>query len=137
MTSTFFTTGTETQLAYCIILETSFTIVAVNMPSLWYYTAGIKPESVLRSVRSLVSLGSGRGSQNNSFKEIGTSTNKATQKDVTRSRQSLDTQNSTSSIKPWSTPVVETYAMSDMDRTTPSTKDIHVERDFRLGEDQV
>ena len=34
----------NTQLAYYIMLEAGFTIVAVNLPSLWYFTAGITPE---------------------------------------------------------------------------------------------
>ena len=39
------------------------TIIAVNLPSLWYFLAGVSPERVLRSVRSMVSIISGHSSQ--------------------------------------------------------------------------
>ncbi|CAF9921783.1 MAG: hypothetical protein GOMPHAMPRED_002398 [Gomphillus americanus] len=57
-----------------IVLEAGFTIVAANLPSLWYFTTGVTPAGVLRSVRSLVSLGSSNKSKgsktegNSSFK---------------------------------------------------------------------
>ena len=64
----------NTQWQYFIVLEAGFTIVAANLPSLWYFTTGVTPAGVLRSVRSLVSLGSSNKSKgsktegNSSFK---------------------------------------------------------------------
>jgi hypothetical protein len=100
-------------------MEAGFIVVAINIPYFWYYTYGIKPESILRSVQSLVSLGSSRSSHNNSSKEIHGSAQQNT-KEATWSGQSLDN-NSVSSTKPWTTPADETYAMGDMSKTPPSS----------------
>lgn len=42
------------------MLETGFTLIAVNLPSLWSIFSQFSPESIVRSVRSLISLGSTR-----------------------------------------------------------------------------
>ena len=44
----------------------------MNLPSLWYHLAGVSPERILRSVRSLVSLGSNRSSGGSLNKDSGT-----------------------------------------------------------------
>jgi hypothetical protein len=43
-------------MAFIYVLEGGFTILAANLPSLWYFGSQIKPENVLRSIRSIVSL---------------------------------------------------------------------------------
>lgn len=40
------------------MLETGFTLIAVNLPSFWSIVSKVSAESIIRSVRSLVSLGS-------------------------------------------------------------------------------
>ena len=50
----------NTKAIYLSVLETGLCLVAVNLPSLWFLFSKIKPESVLRSVRSMISLGSNR-----------------------------------------------------------------------------
>jgi hypothetical protein len=111
----------NTSWAYYVILEAGLTIIAVNLPSLWYYVNGVTPDRVLRSVRSVLSLGSGRGSQT-SFKS-GNSTTKQTTGQGVKRGQSLDTNSAHSDLvdrgdQPFpyhskATPV-ETYAMTDM-----------------------
>ncbi|TAQ87879.1 hypothetical protein B7494_g3794 [Chlorociboria aeruginascens] len=128
---------TQTRLAYCIILETGFTIVAMNLPSLWYYMAGITPESIIRSVRSLVSLSSGHDSQNNSFKQIRTPTGKSSV-DAVHTGRALDT-TSASSIKLGSASTVESYAMTDLDiKSMPKgVEGIRIDLNFYRTEDPV
>lgn len=126
----------NTQLAYYIILEAGFTIVAVNLPSLWYFMAGVTPERVLRSVRSLVSLGSGRGSQDGtSIQGSKTSGTKAT-----RDPRSLESNSSHSSlVKNGSRTGVESYAMADLPvkTTTVDANGIQVDRNFNRTVEQV
>ena len=59
-----FLTESNVSGAFFQILEAGLVIIAVNLPSLWYYVAGVTPDRVLRSVRSMLSLRSPRGSQN-------------------------------------------------------------------------
>ena len=47
---------------YFNMLEAGISLTAVNFPSLWLYFTNILPETFLRSVRSVLSLGSTRGS---------------------------------------------------------------------------
>ena len=44
------------------MLETGMSLVAVNLPSLWLLCTSVIPEKVVRSVRSILSLPSQRGS---------------------------------------------------------------------------
>lgn len=53
----------DTRLAFYVILEAGMNLIAVNLPSLWYFVAGVSPEGIVRSVRSILSLRSPRGSQ--------------------------------------------------------------------------
>lgn len=46
----------ETKAIYLSVLETGLSCIAVNLPSLWFLRTKVKPESVLRSVRSMISL---------------------------------------------------------------------------------
>ncbi|KAF4628103.1 hypothetical protein G7Y89_g10045 [Cudoniella acicularis] len=46
----------DTQAIWFSMLETGFTIIAVNLPSLWSMIAKLSPESIIRSVRSIISL---------------------------------------------------------------------------------
>jgi hypothetical protein len=87
-----FHTESKTQWTYYVILEAGLTIVAVNLPSLWYYLAGSTPERVLRSVRSILSLGSNRGSQGSVKK--GSRTGKPAAENGSTREQSLDTNSS-------------------------------------------
>lgn len=119
-----------------MILEAGFTIVAVNLPSLWYFTAGVSPDRVLRSIRSLASLHSGRSSYDSAkgSKNIV----EPTTRDTSAGGQSLDT---TSSIlnKNGSEPVVESYAMTDLLHPNFQGKSdgIHIERQSHRSEEQV
>ncbi|KAF4629735.1 hypothetical protein G7Y89_g8416 [Cudoniella acicularis] len=126
----------NTQLAYYIVLEAGFTIVAVNLPSLWYFMAGITPKRVLHSVRSLVSIGSGRGSQDGtSIKGSKTSGTKAT-----RDPRSLKSNSSHSPlVKKSSGTGVESYAMADLPAktTTVDANGIQVDRNFNRTVEQV
>ena len=56
----------NTTLLYFMLLEAHLTLIAVSLPSLWYFVSGKTPERVLRSIRSMVSLRSERstGSKN-------------------------------------------------------------------------
>jgi len=55
----------DTQAIWFSMLETGFTLIAVNLPSLWSIVSKVSPESIVRSVRSILSLTSLRseGSQ--------------------------------------------------------------------------
>lgn len=121
--------GTETQLAYCIILEAGCTIIAVNMPSLWYYMSGISPESIVRSVRSLVSLGSGHSSQQNSSKHMD---------NPACTRRSFDTSFSTS-MKPGSASAVESFPMNKLGNKLgqDGVEEVPFDRGFRPIADEV
>ena len=46
----------ETQAIYLSVLEAGMSLVAVNLPSVWFLFAQITPEKILRSVRSMISL---------------------------------------------------------------------------------
>ena len=50
----------NTKAIYLSVLETGLCLIAVNLPSLWFLFSKVKPESVLRSVRSMISLRSNR-----------------------------------------------------------------------------
>lgn len=51
----------DTEILFWSMLEGGLALIAVNLPSIWGLFTKISPEAVLRSVRSVVSLGS-RGS---------------------------------------------------------------------------
>lgn len=53
-------TVVNTKAIYLSVLETGLSLIAVNLPSLWYLLTKVKPESILRSVRSMISLRSQR-----------------------------------------------------------------------------
>ena len=128
-------TETNTQMAYYAILEAGFTIVTVNLPSLWYFTTGITPERVLRSVRSIISLGS-RGSHSHARSK----TSLHQQVRDPAEGQSMDTGSSRSNLtKLGPSSVVESYAMTDMN-VNPVENDangIRVERNFQRAEARV
>ncbi len=46
----------NTKAIYLFTLEAGLSLIAVNLPSLWFLRNKVSPESVLRSVRSMVSL---------------------------------------------------------------------------------
>ena len=48
----------DTQVLFWSVLEAGLGLIAVNLPSIWGLLTKVSPEAVLRSVRSLVSLGS-------------------------------------------------------------------------------
>ena len=50
----------NTKAIYLSVLETGLSLIAVNLPSLWFLFSEVSPERVLRSVRSMISLGSDR-----------------------------------------------------------------------------
>ena len=52
----------DIRLVFYIVLKARMNLMAVNLPSLWHFTAG-SPRDVLRSVLSILSLLSARGSQ--------------------------------------------------------------------------
>ena len=53
----------DTAEVYWSILEAGLCLLAVNLPSLWYYRHKLSPESVLASIRSAISLRSLRSNQ--------------------------------------------------------------------------
>ncbi|CAG8970975.1 hypothetical protein HYALB_00007643 [Hymenoscyphus albidus] len=125
---------TNTQNAYYMILEAGFSIVAVNLPSLWYFTVGVAPERVLGSVRSMASLNSGRSLQDSS-KRTRTVEDHVT-RDASSGERSLD--NSASILnKHGADTVVETYDMVDVESGLRNPDGIHVERNFHRSEAQV
>lgn len=63
----------QTRAAYMTMLEQGISLVAVNLPSLWFLLNKITPEKALRSVRSVFSLSSirsNRSSANTVPKEL-------------------------------------------------------------------
>ena len=40
------------------VLEAGMSLIAVNLPSLWYFHNNVTPEKIIRSIRSIASLGS-------------------------------------------------------------------------------
>lgn len=120
-------------MAYYAILEAGFTIVTVNLPSLWYFLAGVTPERVVRSVRSLVSLGSGRGSQG-SHGASKTSVHQVTRDPATG--RSLDTNSSRSNLTKNG---VESIVMTDVGVPPPinDVDGIRVEHKYQRTEEQV
>lgn len=105
-----------------MILEAGFMIVSVNLPSLWYFLAGVTPERVLRSVRSLVSLGSRGGSQSSSIKGSKAASVDKTSRNLTAAERSLDTSSLRSIlIKEGTSIEVESYPMTDID-TRPTAE---------------
>jgi len=137
--STILHAESNTQVAYFLILETGMTILAVNMPSLWYFLAGVTPEHVLRSVRSLVSLASGRSSTRGGSSKGSKASIQKTSRDATTAR-SIDTTSSQSYLtNPGSTSKVETFAMTEMPVKLNSNdpEGIHVDRNFHRVEEQA
>ncbi|TAQ83652.1 hypothetical protein B7494_g8026 [Chlorociboria aeruginascens] len=129
----------NTQVAYFLILETGMTILAVNMPSLWYYHAGVTPERVLRSVRSIVSLASGRASTRGESTKGSKRSIDQTARDAVTAR-SIDTTSSRSNLtKHGSTSEVETYAMADLPikHTIQDPEGIRVDRNFHRVEEKI
>lgn len=51
-----YVTVVNTKAIYLSVLEAGLSLIAVNLPSLWCLLNKVKPESVLRSVRSIISL---------------------------------------------------------------------------------
>jgi hypothetical protein len=134
--------GTEsnTSWTYFIILEAGLTIVAANMPTLWCYIVGIIPERVLRSTRSIISLGSRDGSQPRI---------RIDDRDVvnnTKTAQSLETNSLSSRFAYPKGRSVESHAMVDLpsksnsvenDSTTLAKDGIHLNHSIHRTEEQV
>lgn len=120
----------NTQIVYYAILEAAFNIVAINGPSLWYLVAGVPPERVLHSIRSIISLGSGHrpDSSKSSVERTTCDAAPGHKLDDTDSSPSIPVKNG-----------VETYAMADLSAVT-STKGgqgvIVVDREFRREVEQ-
>ena len=57
----------NTETIYLAVLECGLSLIAANLPSLWYLVSHISPEKMLRSLQSIISLrfkrsaGSGHG----------------------------------------------------------------------------
>ncbi|TAQ89241.1 hypothetical protein B7494_g2429 [Chlorociboria aeruginascens] len=123
----------NTTCAYLIILEAGMTIIAVNLPSLWYYTLIMTRENFFR----LTSFGSARGSQR--FKRSNPSDYPTTGNQSTGewplgngSTENLNLDRSVQGS-------METYAMSAMDQRSmaEATMGIRVERTFMRIEEEV
>lgn len=126
-------TESNTQAGYYAFLEAGLSVVSINMPSLWYFAAGVTPERVLRSVRSIISLGS-RPSQG-SHGASKTSVNR-TGRDLEGGR-SMETNSSRSNLTKNG---VESYAMADIEPIPPvphSENSIGVERTFVRTEEHA
>ncbi|KAI1316747.1 hypothetical protein F5Y16DRAFT_406799 [Xylariaceae sp. FL0255] len=55
--------GAGTQAIYFAMLEAGVSLIAVNLPTLWFLCVSVKPDSLIRSIRSMLSLpslGNGR-----------------------------------------------------------------------------
>jgi hypothetical protein len=143
----FFNAESNTSWAYFVILEAGLTIIAVNLPSLWYYLAGVTPEGVLRSIRSVISLGSGRGGSQSSLKTGKPESEHATE-NKSKWRASRETNSSHSNMVDRGehhhletypkdvTSVVETYAMTDspgQQRRTSDTEPTIAQADQQEG----
>jgi hypothetical protein len=58
----------DTKAEFFTLLEVGMACIAVNLPSLWFLVSKVTPESVLRSIRSMISLASIRsGGSNKSY----------------------------------------------------------------------
>ncbi len=58
----------NTKAIYLSTLEAGLSLIAVNLPSLWFLRKNVSPESVLRSVRSMISLRSNRSATSSESK---------------------------------------------------------------------
>ncbi|APA10337.1 hypothetical protein sscle_06g051070 [Sclerotinia sclerotiorum 1980 UF-70] len=95
-------------------IGSGLTIIAVNLPSLWYYLAGVNPEHVLRTVRSVISLRSIRSGSQSSSKSANDFENKSGTGSGSKREQSLDTNSSSSYLTYSKGKTVEAYTMVDM-----------------------
>ena len=124
-------TESNTQIAYFNILEAGMTIVAVNLPSLWYYMKHSSPEGVLRSVRSKLSIGSHRSSHE--------SGRDSTDSGHQRGGQSVDTNSYRSDFVESAKTLTEAYALTDIVAapTPQASEDIYVNHSFQRTEEPV
>ena len=129
------TLESSTQLAYFNILEAGMVIIAVNLPSLWYYVNNVTPKSVLRSVRSFLSLGSQRTTSHNSTQLD----SKPTLVKVNKSGQSVYTNSSASDLVDGdgAKGQVEVFALADLEAGRLEGRVIRVERSLEMREEHV
>ena len=80
---------TNTTQTFMWILEAGFALIAVNMPSLWWLRHKVKPEEVLKSVRSIFSLRSFRSNCSSLVRRRHTSQNAEHDLDVREERRNV------------------------------------------------
>lgn len=129
----------NTQVAYYLILETGMTILAVNMPTLWYFRAGVTPEHIVRSIRSIVSLASIRSSTRGDSIKGGKASIQKNSRDETTSKSMDSTLSGSEFINHGSTSKIEAIAMADVPARSPADdpKQIHVGSSFQRVEEEV
>lgn len=99
----------NTKAIYLSVLETGLCLIAVNLPSLWFLFSKVKPESVLRSVRSMISLRSSRSAASSQVKGETQSHPSSLGKDQNNSSSS-QTHLALADVQS-----VQTYAMRDLE----------------------
>jgi hypothetical protein len=121
---------------YLSILEVGLSCIAVNLPSLWFLVTKIKPEDILRSVRSIISLHSFRSTGSHDSKIPGTSKsdNYAQVEDKSSSLQS----SSNGHLARPDAIHIETRAVHDVESDGGEHPvDVHVKKSFYQSSEHV
>ena len=92
----------DTEPIYYTVLECGLSLIAVNLPSLWYLLSKTTPENILRSVRSIISLRSEHSAGHGSVQP-------------SRFEKRSNSSSSHSHILATDTPYIETHALHDLD----------------------
>ena len=99
----------NTKAIYLSVLEAGLSLIAVNLPSLWFLLTKVKPESFLRSVRSMISLRSDRSAASQA--KEGTQSHAPSWLGKNRSISS----SSKTHLAPLDLQSIQTYAMHDIE----------------------
>lgn len=108
-----------------MMLEAGISLLAVNLPSLWLIFVRVTPETILRSMRSVASLGSSRDSNRSKASSVRAKSSG----DVESRRKSTTSASASSSSanKPGLDPTgAESHALCDVER--PPVPEIPVDR---------
>ncbi|KAF4628542.1 hypothetical protein G7Y89_g9609 [Cudoniella acicularis] len=77
----------DTQAVWFSMLEIGFSIIAVNLPSLWSIISKVFPESIIRSVRRIISLRSLQSNNSHSSRSGGNNSRSCARKNSTSTSQ--------------------------------------------------
>ena len=94
----------NTRAMYLSVLEAGLSLIAVNLPSLWFLFGKINLENILRSVRNMISLRSGRSAASQSSLGKIPGLQSSSQSYLARPED----------------PSIETYAMHEIEDAKPS-----------------